>query len=142
MAKTHLVKRSVRCGAGWSEFNRRCFYYIPKPLSWAKAEKNCMSLGGHLASVHNFMEYHELQRLILSASHEYKETWIGGTDAQEENQWFWSDGTTFHYTKWCSGEPNNSGGRQHCLRMNHGGEKCWDDFGCYAQKPSVCTKNM
>ncbi|XP_030608894.1 ladderlectin-like [Archocentrus centrarchus] len=140
-AKTHLVKRSYRCG-GWFEFNRRCFYYIAKPMSWARAEKNCMSLGGHLASVHNFMEYHELQRVILTGSHEYKETWIGGSDAQEENHWIWSDGSTFHYTNWCPGEPNNGGGHQHCLQMNHGGGKCWDDLECRGQRPSICAKKM
>uniref|UniRef100_A0A3Q0SZJ6 C-type lectin domain-containing protein n=1 Tax=Amphilophus citrinellus TaxID=61819 RepID=A0A3Q0SZJ6_AMPCI len=141
-AKTYLIKRSLRCGRGWFQFNGRCFYYIPKPTSWAVAEKNCMSLGGHLASVHNFMEYHKLQSLILRVSHDYKETWIGGSDAQQEGHWIWSDGTIFHYTNWCPGEPNNLSGQQNCLQMNHSGGKCWDDLSCYNELPSVCAKNM
>ncbi|XP_030609445.1 ladderlectin-like [Archocentrus centrarchus] len=141
-AQAHLVKRSLRCGGGWLEFNRHCFYYIAKPMPWARAEKNCISLGGHLASVHNFSEYHEIQRLILSGSHEYKETWIGGTDAQEDSYWFWSDGSTFPYTDWCPGEPNNHKGPQQCLKVNHGAGKCWDDVGCHIKRPSVCAKNM
>ncbi|XP_030609867.1 ladderlectin-like [Archocentrus centrarchus] len=140
-AKTHLIKRSVGCG-GWFEFNRRCFYFIPKPMSWALAERNCMSLGGHLASVHNFMEYHELQRLILHHGYEYQETWIGGSDAHQKGHWIWSDGSMFYYTNWCPGEPNNAGGHQHCLQMNYSGRKCWDDLSCYDQRPSVCAKNM
>uniref|UniRef100_A0A3Q0SZQ4 C-type lectin domain-containing protein n=1 Tax=Amphilophus citrinellus TaxID=61819 RepID=A0A3Q0SZQ4_AMPCI len=122
---THLVKTSSRCGGHWSEFNGRCFYYTVKPMAWAKAEKTCVSLGGHLALVHNFIEYQKLQGLIRRASREDKETWIGGTDAQE-NQWFWSDGTAFQYTDWCREEPNNSGGRQHCLQMSHGGTSLRD----------------
>ncbi|KAI3376045.1 hypothetical protein L3Q82_016574, partial [Scortum barcoo] len=69
-------------------------------MTWAKAEKNCQSMGGNLASIHNIiLEYHEIQRLVMSSSYEYKEAWIGGSDAQEENTWFWSDGKPFHYSK-------------------------------------------
>uniref|UniRef100_A0A3Q2EF76 C-type lectin domain-containing protein n=1 Tax=Cyprinodon variegatus TaxID=28743 RepID=A0A3Q2EF76_CYPVA len=142
-AKSDLVKRSARCSRGWTPLNGRCFRYIPRPMSWAKAERNCVSMRGNLASVHDIEEYHEIQRLILTSSHEYKETWIGGTDAQEYYHWFWSDGTHFHFTNWCSGEPSNSWniyGREHCLAINHGQQKCWNDLHCYHRKPSVCAK--
>ncbi|XP_030609440.1 type-2 ice-structuring protein-like [Archocentrus centrarchus] len=141
-AKTHLVKRSSKCDDGWIQFNGRCFYYVAEPMTWDKAEANCVSLGGHLASVHNFMEYCRLERLILSISHEEKETWLGGTDAQKEGHWIWSDGTTFQYTNWCPREPNNKGGHQHCLEINYSDGKCWDDVGCNVKRPSVCAKNM
>ncbi|XP_015257804.1 PREDICTED: type-2 ice-structuring protein-like [Cyprinodon variegatus] len=136
------VKRSVQCSHGWTPLNGRCFRYIPRPMSWAKAEKNCLSMRGNLASVHDIEEYHEIQRLILTSGHEYKQTWIGGTDAQEENQWFWSDGTPFHFTNWCSGEPSNTWnihGNQHCLQMNYGYRKCWDDLQCSYPRPSLCA---
>ncbi|XP_069561856.1 ladderlectin-like [Brachyistius frenatus] len=139
-AKSHLVKRSAFCSAGWSKFNGRCFHYIPRPMTWARAEKNCESLGGNLASVHNIMEYHEIQRLIMSGSHEYKETWIGGSDAQENNMWLWSDGQPFYYSNWCSGEPNNGRWSQHCIQVNYGDMKCWDDMQCNSRRPSVCVK--
>ncbi|XP_038588165.1 type-2 ice-structuring protein-like [Micropterus salmoides] len=141
-AKSHLVKRSTACSGRWSEFSGRCFHYVPKPMTWAKAEKNCESMGGNLASVHNLLEYHEIQRLIMSASYEYTVTWIGGSDAQEENQWFWIDGTPFNYLNWCGGEPNNLGGRQNCLQINHGDQKCWDDYQCNFRRPSVCAKKI
>ncbi|XP_014835616.1 PREDICTED: ladderlectin-like, partial [Poecilia mexicana] len=69
--------------------------------------------------------------------------WIGGSDAQEDNNWFWIDGTPFLYTNWCPGEPNNYGGRkQDCLQINFGDHKCWDDVQCYFPKPSVCAKKV
>ncbi|XP_039678414.1 ladderlectin-like [Perca fluviatilis] len=141
-ADVNLVKRWVRrgCFGGWSTFNGRCFLYVPRLMTWAKAEKNCVSMGGNLASVRNIMEYHELQRLIVIASHAYKVTWIGGSDAQEEKQWLWSDGTPFRYSNWCRGQPNNLGGRQNCLQINHGAQKCWDDRQCNYARPSVCAK--
>ncbi|XP_030608956.1 ladderlectin-like isoform X2 [Archocentrus centrarchus] len=113
-----------------------------EPMTWDKAEKNCVSLGGHLASVHNFLEYCRLEKLILITTHDEKETWIGGTDAQEEGHWIWSDGTTFQYNNWCPGEPNNGGGLQHCLQMNYSDGKCWDDLSCYEERPSVCARKM
>ncbi|KAG7482415.1 hypothetical protein JOB18_020821 [Solea senegalensis] len=139
-AKILLVKRSASCYGGWTSLHDRCYHYVPKPMTWARAEKHCESIGGNLASIRNIMEYHDIQSLIMKSSYEYKEAWVGGSDAQENNQWLWSDGTPFHYVNWCPGEPNNYGGKQHCLQMNHGAEKCWDDYGCNARKPSVCSK--
>ncbi|XP_075948420.1 ladderlectin-like isoform X2 [Anarhichas minor] len=140
-SESHLVKREAYCSEGWTEFNGRCFYYNPRPMTWAKAERNCLSLGGNLASVHNILEYQEIQKIIVSVSHQYKSTWIGGSDAQEENKWFWSDGTLFSYMNWCAGEPNNSGD-QGCLQMNSGAGKCGDDIQCSYERPSVCVKRV
>ncbi|KAM4564442.1 type-2 ice-structuring protein-like isoform 2-T2 [Fundulus diaphanus] len=136
-----LVQRSS-CPSGWSPINSRCFHYVPKPMTWARAEKNCLSMGAHLASVHDLDEYHQVQSLITTATHGSKETWIGGTNAQETSIWFWSDGSPLHYTNWCHGEPNNYMGRQFCLLMNYSGEKCWDDQRCSVRHPSVCAKKI
>ncbi|KAG7233538.1 hypothetical protein INR49_006889 [Caranx melampygus] len=138
--ESHLVKRSISCSGGWSSVNGRCFRYIPKPMSWAKAERNCESIGANLASVHSIEDYHQLQWLIMNAAHEQKQIWIGGSDAQEDTVWLWSDGSSFHYTNWCSGEPNNSKMRQDCLQMNHSAQKCWDDLQCNSRLPSICVK--
>ncbi|XP_028419717.1 type-2 ice-structuring protein-like [Perca flavescens] len=141
-ADVTLVKRGTRggCSRGWTRLNGRCFIYVPSPMTWVKAEKNCVSMGGNLVSVHNIMEYDELQKLIKAKSHEDKLTWIGGSDAVEKSQWLWSDGTPFHFTHWCRGEPNNLWGWQNCLQMNFGAQKCWDDMQCSHDRPSVCVK--
>ncbi|XP_075948416.1 ladderlectin-like isoform X2 [Anarhichas minor] len=141
-SESHRVKWEAYCSYGWTERGHRCYRYIPTPMTWAEAEKNCVSLGGNLASVHSILEYHWIQRIIASVSHQYKSTWIGGSDAQEENKWFWSDGTSFSYKYWCKGQPSNYNYRQHCLQMNYGAEKCWDDVECSAGRPSVCVKRV
>uniref|UniRef100_A0A3B4VJD5 C-type lectin domain-containing protein n=1 Tax=Seriola dumerili TaxID=41447 RepID=A0A3B4VJD5_SERDU len=138
-AESHLVKRSTSCSAGWSEINGRCVRYVPKPMTWAKAERNCRSMGANLASVHSTQDYHRIQWLILTATHQQKETWIGGSDAEEENIWLWTDGSPFQYTNWCHGEPNNHG-RQRCLQMNDRSQKCWNDNACNGHFPSICVK--
>ncbi|XP_030609868.1 type-2 ice-structuring protein-like [Archocentrus centrarchus] len=134
--KSRLVKRSSGCPHGWTEEGNRCFRYIPKRLSWARAERNCLSMGGHLASVRNHQEEHVIRELSG-----YRHAWIGGTDAPQENFWFWSDGTPFYYSNWCPGEPNNTF-LQHCLQINYRGAKCWDDLWCSSLLPSVCVRRM
>ncbi|XP_051251446.1 galactose-specific lectin nattectin-like isoform X18 [Dicentrarchus labrax] len=115
--ETDYVQSVRSCPSGWTAFNSRCFLYVPRVLNWAQAERNCQSMGGNLASVHSFQEYHEIQRMIVRVSHYSNQAWIGGSDAQQEGYWLWSDGTRFSYSHWCRGEPNNVHG-QHCIQMN------------------------
>ncbi|XP_035985648.1 ladderlectin [Fundulus heteroclitus] len=136
-----LVQRSS-CPPGWSPINNRCFRYVSKPMTWARAERHCLSMGANLASVHDTNEYHQVQSVIKMATYKSDETWIGGTNAQETSIWLWSDGSRLHYTNWCHGEPNNYKGRQYCLVMNYSGEKCWDDQDCSTRLPSVCAKDV
>ncbi|XP_045919988.1 ladderlectin-like [Micropterus dolomieu] len=117
--ESRVVKRSTLCPIGWTAFNSHCFLYVPRSMSWAVAERNCMSMGGHLASVHNIQEYHQIQTIILRASHNQRGTWIGGYNAEQDQHWFWSDGTSFLFTHCCPGEPRNGKGRQQCLQMNY-----------------------
>ncbi|XP_038587365.1 type-2 ice-structuring protein-like isoform X1 [Micropterus salmoides] len=139
--ESHVVKRSASCSEVWTAFDGRCFLYVPRSMSWAAAERNCMSMGGHLASVHNIQEYREIQSLILRATQNQGLAWIGGSDAQQDGVWFWSDGKPFSFSYWCPREPNNTGGRQNCLQINHSDKKCWDDMQCDWQLPSVCVRN-
>ncbi|XP_061587686.1 ladderlectin-like [Cololabis saira] len=133
---------SWRCPPGWSAYKGRCLRYIPKPMTWAQAELNCRSMKGTLASVHNIHEYHKVQQIITAASHGYSTTWIGGSDAQQEKLWLWSDGSSFDYSYWCRGEPNNFHGKQHCLQINYSVKKCWDDVHCGVKLPSVCARKF
>ncbi|XP_038564550.1 type-2 ice-structuring protein-like [Micropterus salmoides] len=138
-AKSHLVKRSPCCSGSWSEISGRCFQFVPRALTWAQAERNCLSMGANLASVRGAKEYRKIQRLIADKAHGNPRTWVGGSDGAEEGAWFWSDGTPFTFSYWCRGEPNNVHS-QHCMQMNYKGHKCWDDVQCNRHLPSVCVK--
>ncbi|XP_033465526.2 ladderlectin-like [Epinephelus lanceolatus] len=138
--ESRLVKRWTACPSVWSEYGGHCYLYVPTPMSWARAERNCQSLGGNLASVHNIQEYQAIQDVIFRATHSTTLTWIGGSDAQEEHYWLWSDGTSFSYQRWCHGQPTNYGGTEHCLQMNFSDQKCWNDEICSNNFPSVCVR--
>ncbi|XP_045920215.1 ladderlectin-like [Micropterus dolomieu] len=140
--ESHVVKMSTSCPEGWTDFNDRCFLYVPRFMTWTAAERNCISMGGNLASVHNIQEYHQIQAMILRETQNQGLAWIGGSDAQQEGVWFWSDGKPFNFSHWCPGEPSNAGGRQNCLQMNYSDNKCWDDQQCDVDPiPSVCVRN-
>ncbi|XP_017289091.1 ladderlectin-like [Kryptolebias marmoratus] len=129
------------CPRGWTPIFGRCFKYVPTHLTWAQAERNCLSMHGNLASVHSLAEYHRIQWLILRCSHYSRTAWIGGFDAVQEGLWFWADGSFMRFTNWCPGEPNNAYfGRQHCMQMNYSGRRCWDDHVCNVRIPSVCVR--
>ncbi|RVE60774.1 hypothetical protein OJAV_G00184850 [Oryzias javanicus] len=138
--KRGLQQYRGRCGHGWTWINNRCFRLMPAAKSWAQAERSCISMRANLASVHSIEEYHEIQS--LTAASEYKETWIGGYDCQENGVWFWSDGSPFHFTNWCPGQPDNLGRNQNCLQMNFSPAKCWDDATCTDHLPYICAKKM
>ncbi|XP_038588174.1 type-2 ice-structuring protein-like isoform X2 [Micropterus salmoides] len=135
----HILERSTSCPSGWTKISGRCFLFVPRTMTWAQAERNCLSLGANLASVRGAEEYHGIKRLVADKTHGNSQTWLGGSDSEEERVWFWSDGTPFTFSYWCRGEPNNDG-YQHCLQMNYGGDKCWDDTKCHYHLQSVCVK--
>uniref|UniRef100_A0A8C9WZ46 C-type lectin domain-containing protein n=1 Tax=Sander lucioperca TaxID=283035 RepID=A0A8C9WZ46_SANLU len=139
--KSHIVNSSSSCPSGWSGYNGRCFLYVPTAMTWADAEKNCLYHGGNLASVHSFDEHHVIQSMILRITQMYPLTWLGGSDAQQEGSWFWSDGTAFMFNFWSPGQPDN-GGYAHCLLMNYGDLKKFDDQPCNLRMPFVCAKRL
>ncbi|XP_044198434.1 ladderlectin-like [Thunnus albacares] len=138
--KSDQVRISTVCPSGWTGFSGRCFLYVQTPLSWADAEKNCLSRGGNLASVHNIDEYHIIQSMILRITHTYPVAWLGGSDAEQQGTWLWSDGSPFSFSYWAPGMPDHYGSA-YCLMMNYGDYKRFDDDACYHRYPSVCARN-
>uniref|UniRef100_A0A3Q3IJR7 C-type lectin domain-containing protein n=1 Tax=Monopterus albus TaxID=43700 RepID=A0A3Q3IJR7_MONAL len=120
--QSHAVKRSTSCPWGWSRYRGRCFKYVPTPMTWTRAEQNCLSMHANLASVHSSNEYHAIQQLIVGITHAYDITWIGGYKAHGGRSWLWSDGTSMRYFNWCPKEPNNLGLNQRCIQMNFSGK--------------------
>ncbi|XP_056154616.1 ladderlectin-like [Lampris incognitus] len=138
---TGVESRSY-CPPGWSGFGSRCFIYINSPRSWPQAEQYCVHFGATLASVHSSNEYYFIQEVVRRRTGEFPRTWIGGIDAVQENLWFWSDGSRFDYQNWLRGEPNNSAGGEHCIEMNFGDPKQWNDSICGGQRGFVCAKTL
>ena len=59
----------------------------------------------------------------------------------QENIWKWhSSGSIFNYTNWSTGQPDNWGGSQDCLKMwskaSHNYK--WDDDDCTDKFRPIC----
>ncbi|KAF4104964.1 galactose-specific lectin nattectin-like [Onychostoma macrolepis] len=122
------------CQSGWTRYGRTCFKVFNNPMSWKDAELTCLNHGGNLASVHSNQEYATL-KLMISSSKSY---WIGGYDAVSEGTWLWSDGSKMNFKLWNPNEPNNLHG-EHCMQMNFGAKRNWNDQKCAVKIPFVCA---
>ena len=96
----------------------RHFY---QKASWGEAEELCRQKGGHLASRVSKEEQEELVNLVGS-----RFFWLGGSDAQQEGNWTWNDGTPWNVEYWNESEPNGRGG-ENCLAIL---EEAWNDTDC------------
>ncbi|PIO55231.1 lectin C-type domain protein [Teladorsagia circumcincta] len=80
-------------------------------------------------------------------------TWIGLWQAGYplSTQWAWTDGTSFDYSNWAAGEPNNADGNEHCVQIysDHEGTdpskdtqfQKWNDYYCSdSMRAYVCKK--
>ncbi|CDQ80980.1 ladderlectin-like [Oncorhynchus mykiss] len=127
------------CPRGWTKYESHCFMFVHTAMTWPQAERYCLSHQANLASVHNCGDNYNLQQLVLKNTGQHQTIWIGGVDAVQNKHWFWSDGSKFDYENWEQGEPNCYGGREHCLQMNYGGDKKWNDLNCEEKLPLVCA---
>ncbi|XP_077081601.1 galactose-specific lectin nattectin-like [Siphateles boraxobius] len=128
-----------RCPATWRKFGLQCYKHVCHQTTWIAAERNCQSLGANLASVSNKPVNDFLRSLLPSPS---TRAWIGGHDAVEEGEWLWSDGTVFSYTNWCSWQPDNYKGAEHCLEINFSSNRCWNDECCSTSLSYICVKDL
>ncbi|XP_063040771.1 galactose-specific lectin nattectin-like [Engraulis encrasicolus] len=129
---------SSTCPAGWEKYGERCYKFVSTLSTWAEAERFCLLLGGNLASVHSIADYHYIQGLIVTATHGAPLTWLGGSDAQQDGVWLWSDGSRFSFLHWSPGQGGVSS--EACLQMNYGGGLLWNDIACSVKSPSVCAR--
>ncbi|XP_028447511.1 galactose-specific lectin nattectin-like [Perca flavescens] len=127
------------CPPGWTPFGSRCFSFNIQKKTWTDAEDFCKAAGGNLASVHSAEEYDFLKTYIHQVAGEIERTWMGGFDSVQEGVWMWSDGSTFDYTSWAPGTPDNVGGVEHCLE-NFKGK--WNDNSCPKTLPFLCSKKL
>ncbi|KAH7695032.1 Nattectin [Aphelenchoides avenae] len=74
--------------------------------NWQDAEADCVSAGGHLASIPDESEEAYFWRYLLAAWRD--KIWLGGRQ-QSDGKWTWSDGSSFNYTEWAPGQPSSNG---------------------------------
>ena len=102
-------------------------YYEEK--SCLEAEKECVKIDAHLASIHSAEENEFIATLHVAIAR----ICIGGRI--DGNSFRWMDGSDFNYQNWYTGEPNNlNGNNESCIELYfmdgatfHGK---WNDIQC------------
>ena len=61
--------------------------------------------------------------------------WIGA-EKDIDGNWSWSDGSSWGYTKWSWGEPNNNGGWENKVVVDK--EGFWRDVAEWTEFPFIC----
>ncbi|KAL0970580.1 hypothetical protein UPYG_G00244000 [Umbra pygmaea] len=131
------------CPYGWHGYGTHCYLYVHFKACWTNAERNCLRLGGNLASVHSLEQYRFLLNVIERSAKRDQQTWIGGNDAVQEGFWVWSNGSRFHFRNWSRGQPSDSSRRrENCLEMNYGADRGLNDAFCWHKHPFLCSRQL
>jgi hypothetical protein len=127
------------CGTGETPFNGRCYFRIATLQTFNQASSACTSrgTGWRLVVIGDDAENTFVDNLIGNV-----ESWLGATDRTTEGTFVWVTGAAVAggFTRFDSGEPNNTGGTgaADCLRMVTTG--FWRDEGCDTPRGAVCER--
>ncbi|KAI1901300.1 hypothetical protein AGOR_G00032890 [Albula goreensis] len=118
----------------------RQYHFVNIEKSWTEAQSYCSENYADLATIDNQEEMEALMGVVGSSRKTF--AWIGLYDDRDSWQWcladrgFYSEGES-EFRNWASGEPNNNGGREHCVYMSPDGK--WDDASCDTRTgPFIC----
>lgn len=107
------------------------------PRTWNEAAARCVELGGVLASIGSEAEHTAYLRAALGL--QWTSWWLGLSDQRVEGIFEWADGEPLAYSRWGSGEPNDSGGREDCAHLVPW-NGLWNDLDCGRRLPFVCQR--
>lgn len=103
--------------------------------TWAEAEADCVTQGGHLISVHDQATQDFLTANAFGIAG--GDWWIGLNDRSSEGLFVWSDASPLDFESWAGGEPNNSG-EEDCVHFPIWAGGNWNDLPCDSQSFYVC----
>ncbi|XP_077984091.1 uncharacterized protein LOC144438793 [Glandiceps talaboti] len=127
------------CEAGWTYYGNGCYKTVEETKTWYDAYAACRALTNEsdLVSIHSSGEANHV--LAMSRWTYVDDTyWIGLHDIDSENDWSWTDGSTFDYSNWYSGEPDNSGDTQDCTVLLWNTDATWSDVDCSGNYKFIC----
>ena len=105
--------------------------------NWTAAEDFCLNEGGHLASIAT-----EAVNSFIGSNMDRTDFWVGGNDRDKEGSWKWTDCIPWEFSFWGSGEPNNVGNRENCLKYRKWDAFKWSDDNCKKENEFVCSKKI
>ncbi|XP_061174193.1 C-type lectin lectoxin-Lio1-like isoform X4 [Saccostrea echinata] len=122
------------CSQGWKRYNGHCYHLFSTKMNWFEAQMFCRKQGATLLQINDARESKWLSKKFPKVPY-----WIDLTDVGKEGTWMtFSSGKGPTFTAWAKGQPDNSGGKQHCAYNNWTGRSDWDDGGCTYKTQVMC----
>lgn len=137
------------CPPLWTSGTKGCYRFFAKPATWEAAKTQCQGFSscvgnsvGNLVSIDDVQdnEFVKLLREASTLATPAPSIWIGLNDRTLPNTFTWSrTGMRATYTNWETGQPNNQGGSEDCVRFPGATSvDKWDDFDCLTELPFIC----
>ncbi len=117
----------------WPNYGSYEYKKFTTATNWLAARDTCLAYGGDLASIPD----NSTNSWICSTLGCSDSPWMGFNDRVAEGTWVWSDGSPVTFTRWGSGEPNNSGDED-CAQFRP--DAYWNDVQCGSSLPFVCKR--
>jgi len=115
------------CAHGWQTMGLKCYYFSGQATvsTYSAGEAKCRALHprAYLVSIHSKQE----NDWIADKTETYL-TYIGASDRTTENVWQWSDNSTWGYTNWDLGQPDDWDNGEDCGIIHQDGT--WRDIPC------------
>lgn len=126
------------CGCTTLTNSGHYYKFCTTRLSWETAKTQCYSQGYHMLTITSSSEQTWIQTSAASLGN--ITWWIGLSDATTEGTWTWEDGSTYSYTSWQGGQPDNFNNEDCGVLDNEYGYK-WNDASCTGNTYYVCEKD-
>jgi len=111
-----------------------CYLHHGHERDWNTAREHCLELGGDLAALSTAEEFWYVASVVSG------DVWIGGTDAQQEGAFSWSNGEPWGFTAWKDALPGDQGNKQDCVMLSAspGTAASFDDRSCGEKRGFLC----
>ena len=115
--KKKAKKSKARIPKNAIKWNGHHYLAVNSKVTWNQAKAACEAAGGYLVRVQSREESNFIVRLaqrhlplvVFNPSHKIY-CWIGGSDAEQEGLWRFSDGSPMEYMNWKHGHEGEGGG--------------------------------
>lgn len=90
---------------GGFRYNGHVYVVYGQIMTWLEADAYCRKIGGHMLTINSAEENAYITENVIKPMG--YGMMLGYSDAAEEGNWVWVNGTTGSYTNWAENEPNN-----------------------------------